>query len=125
MALIMSMGGGAPRSTNLWTNSSPTSNFTDTSISLSGDTTNYDLVEFKYCSGKSHTTDVCTIYMTPSYNNTSSSARLNIQGNNGGSVWSNRTIYAVNDTTISISAVAGSSPDAGACIPLEVNGIKF
>ena len=118
----LSVGGGGGHETSLWTNPSPSSNYTEGSASLSDDINNYEYLEFQM---KNSTTDANPNFFIRLSVSSIKSAGLGVfVGNQSG--WTRRVGYT-NDTTISITRtyeIAGSGRSDNQMIPYQILGIS-
>ena len=118
-------GGGIVQytETTLWTNASPTANFSATSITLSDDVENYDFIKIIWCRGKGYTSSLNSCLVQIPWTN-GDNTHLNMQGRNSSSAsFTTRNINALSGNTITLGA-AGGQADNGSCIPLQVIGIN-
>lgn len=130
MALFRCGGGAALTSTNLWTNESPTSNFSAQAITLDSAYSNFDYIEIKY---KLLAADAGTLSIIIPADECSSYPGGN--GNEliyGGPSISNngkaRPVAFTDTTTMTFKtayAVGTSGENASWCVPIEVNGLSF
>lgn len=117
--------------TTLWTNSSPTSNFSGQNISLSDDIDNYDWLKIKYRWSTSDSTESSTIVEVSEFKKSSSSNDTLRPWNIGGRFGSTgylRMPYYVSDTQINIPNCCPyntNSTNNGRVIPTKVIGIKL
>lgn len=125
------MGGGKPKETVLWTNSSPTSNFAAETVTLSQSIVGFDYIQITYARLTSaQTTDEdigILIIPTSKFLISSGNSRARAAMS---SVYNNTNNYRImrydTDTTVAFSGCHTSSGSGinNACIPLKISGLK-
>lgn len=134
MAYIpMTIGGKKYSETSLWTNNSPTSDFSAQTVNLSDSISDYKYIAIDYCYNKSNTNitsrviydvnDFKKAIKDSSTNHTT--CGLSIEGNNN--VNYARPVFYASDTSVSFglsSTLNGSGTYAAGAIPLEILGLN-
>ena len=118
--------------TVLWTNSSPTSSFSQQTITLSDNLSNYDYISLTWCSSTSNTSKTLTAMLRISdfMNSKNVLNGISIQAGGYGSTSSaaySRVIGYDTDSTVYFGSALGlgTSNNNAYSIPLSVRGLKY
>lgn len=129
-------GGGKPKETVLWTNSSPTSNFAAQTVSLSQKISDFDLIKLTCRAQTTNDTSFSMYFDASSYPSITTSSNHDgfhpfVGGHLSGSGTEYfRSYYRVDDTSIYISecrmrSSSGTGTNNSYAIPISITGIKY
>lgn len=129
MAWYRPSGGGELSETVLWTNSSPTSNFSSGSISLSDNISNYDSIGVYYRVSTTNDNQNEVIIKVSDFQSCAGNnyPRFTLGASISGNTFARNIAYA-DDTSLTISANASrlgyNAASAAGIIPIKVVGLK-
>ena len=121
---------GALSATSLWTNSSPTSNFSGQSVSLSSSIANYKYIGIKYRASTSLTTEMEFLVTPATLQKSLSTANnntLTFGARNSSNQRYDRGVTYTSNTSLTFteaSRVNTSGTNNGFCIPTKITGYK-
>ena len=130
-------GGGGMSETTLWTNSSPTANFSLSTITLSQGISSFDFIKIifvgnksAYSSGSEYRQElICPASGLVNAVSTASYCRPSIMGRaSGTSNYFARALTYVSNTSLQIDdavRVKGTGTSNDICIPLQIVGLKL
>lgn len=130
MAYYRCGGGGDLTETTLWTNSSPTSNFSAQEVTLSDSISNYDYIEIVWRVSTSNSTEGAVMMPVSTFIDSGTSydkPKLSICVAATSALYARRVQYT-SDTSVYITICykVGSSGTSGAyAIPLYIKGVKI
>ena len=124
------IGGGSSelQETVLWTNSSPTSNFANQTVTLSDDINNYEYLKVYYRISTTNSKTIGILVSVDDFKTTASTMPLinpaGVGGNTGNPA--QRYFYYASDTTMAIrDAAVGTTVYNNAAIPTAICGLKY
>ena len=122
-------GGGATQTeTVLWTNSAPTNNFSEQTVTLAETINNYDYLKFTFLRTKSSSDTISVVVAVSEFKKSVASAdKPTLCMGSTGSYTFVRRFYYVTDTTCSIAnalRINAAASDNSFVIPLSIIGIK-
>lgn len=131
MNLFECIGGGGSselQETVLWTNSSPTSNFANQTVTLSDDINNYEYLKVYYRISTTNSKTIGILVSVDDFKTTASTMPLinpaGVGGNAGNPA--QRYFYYASDTTMAIrDAAVGTTVYNNAVIPTAICGLKY